>query len=105
MRTPTKDIFQGYRETDMVATFSNKGEEEEQEQGKNGYWRNELYSLGILEPRRKKKQEEEVVKDNKAELENLADIIKQAMFQDYKVAYSEGGNEHKEEAQSTVTVG
>jgi hypothetical protein len=78
----------------MVATFSKKGEENEQEQGKNGYWRNELYSLGILEPRRKKKQEEEV-KDNKAELENLADIIKQSMFEDYKLAYSEGGNEHK----------
>jgi hypothetical protein len=91
----------------MVATFSKKGEEEEQEQGKNEYWRNELYSLGILEPRRKKKQEEEEeVKDNKAELENLADIIKQSMFEDYKLAYSEGGgNEHKEEAQSTVTVG
>ncbi len=39
------------------------------------------------------------------ELENLADIIKQAMFQDYKVAYSEKGDMHKEEAQSTVTVG
>ena len=89
----------------MVATFSKKGEEEEQEEGKNEYWRNELYSLGILEPRRKKKQEEEEVKENKAELENLADIIKQSMFEDYKLAYSEGGNEHKEEAQSTVTVG
>ena len=84
-----------------MATFSRKGEEEEQQQGKNGYWRNELYSLGVLEPKRKKKEE---VKDNKAELENLADIIKQAMFQDYKVAYSEEGDAHKEEAQSTVTV-
>jgi hypothetical protein len=27
------------------------------------------------------------------------------MFQDYKVAYSEKGNAHKEEALSTVTVG
>ncbi|HZB74402.1 MAG TPA: hypothetical protein VE378_06620, partial [Nitrososphaeraceae archaeon] len=69
-----------------MATFSKKGEEEEQ-QGKNGYWRNELYSLGILEPKRKKKDED--VKDNKAELENLADIIKQSMFEDYKLAYSE----------------
>ncbi len=90
----------------MVAGFSKKREEEEQ-QGKNGYWRNELYSLGILEPKRKKKGEakEEEVKDNKAELENLADIIKQSMFDDYKLAYSEEGNEHKEEAESTVTVG
>jgi hypothetical protein len=27
------------------------------------------------------------------------------MFQDYKVAYSEEGDAHKEEAESTVTVG
>ena len=88
----------------MVATYSKKGEEEEQQQGKNGYWRNELYSLGVLEPKRKKKKEEEV-KDNKAELENLADIIKQSMFEDYRLAYSEEGDAHKEEAESTVTAG
>jgi len=86
----------------MVAGFSKKGEEEEQ-QGKNGYWNNELCSLGITEQKRKKKEEE--VKDNKAELENLANIIKQAMFEDYKLAYSEEGDAHKEEAESTVTVG
>ena len=103
--THNETYSKGYGETDMVATFSKKGEEEEQEQGKNEYWSNELYSLGILEPGRKKKQVEEEVKYNKAELENLADIIKQSMFQDYKLAYSVGGNEHKEEAQSTVTVG
>ncbi len=89
-----------------MATFSKKGEEEEQQQGKNGYWRNELYSLGVLEPKRKKKEEEEEeVKDNKTELENLADIIKQSMFEDYRLAYSEKGDAHKEEAESTVTVG
>ena len=87
-----------------MATFSKKGEEEEQRQGKNGYWRNELYSLGVLDPKRKKNKEEEV-KDNKAELENLADIIKQSMFEDYRLAYSEEGDTHKEEAESTVTVG
>jgi hypothetical protein len=27
------------------------------------------------------------------------------MFEDYKVAYSEKGDAHKEEAQATVTVG
>ena len=89
-----------------MATFSKKGEEEEEQQGKNGYWRNELYSLGVLEPKRKKKkEEEEQIKDNKAELENLADIIKQSMFEDYRLAYSEEGDAHKEEAKSTVTVG
>jgi hypothetical protein len=82
-----------------VAKLSKK-EEQQQQQAKNGYWQNELDSLGI-EP----KQKEELNDNNKEELENLADIIKQAMFQDYKVAYSEKGNEHKEEAESIVTVG
>jgi hypothetical protein len=66
-----------------MATFSKKGEEgKEQQQAKSSYWQNELYSLGILERRLKKKGEE--IKDNKVELENLADIIKQSMFEDYK---------------------
>jgi hypothetical protein len=68
------------------------------QQTKKSYWQNELNSLGI-EP----KQKTELNDDD--ELENLADIIKEAMFQDYKVAYSEKGDAHKEEAQSTVTVG
>jgi hypothetical protein len=71
----------------------------QQQQAKNGYWQNELDSLGI-EPKQKKEPN-----DNKEELENLADTIKQAMFQDYKIAYSEEGDAHKEEAQSTVTAG
>jgi hypothetical protein len=84
-----------------MAKLSKKEAEQEQQQRqqtKNGYWQNELDSLGI-EP----KQKTEL--NDKEELENLADIIKQAMFQDYKVAYSEKGDAHKEEAQSTVTVG
>jgi hypothetical protein len=75
-----------------------KKKEQPQQQAKKGYWQNELDSLGI-EP----KQKEELNDDE--ELENLADIIKQAMFQDYKIAYSEKGDAHKEEAESTVTVG
>ena len=75
-----------------------KKEAEQQLQAKNRYWQNELDSLGI-EPKQKTE-----LNDNE-ELEKLADIIKQAMFQDYKVAYSEEGDAHKEEAQSTVTVG
>ncbi|MDQ3561900.1 MAG: hypothetical protein M3307_00975 [Thermoproteota archaeon] len=85
-----------------MAILSKKEAEEQQQQqrqAKNGYWQNELNSLGI-EPKQKNE-----LNDNKEELENLADIIKQAMFQDYKLAYSEEGNAHKEEAQSTVTVG
>ncbi len=73
---------------------------QQQQQAKNSYWQNELDSLGI-EPKQKKKE----LNDNKEELENLADIIKQEMFQDYKVAYSDKGDAHKEEAESTVTVG
>jgi hypothetical protein len=75
-----------------------KEEQQRQQQAKNGYWQNELYSLGI-EPKQKKELNDD------EELENLADIIKQAMFQDYKVAYSEKGDAHKEEALATVTVG
>ncbi len=75
-----------------------KKKEQQQQQAKNGYWQNELDSLGI-----ETKQKNELNDDE--ELENLADIIKQAMFHDYKVAYSEEGDAHKEEAQSTVTVG
>jgi hypothetical protein len=86
-----------------VAKLSKKEEQEQRQQAKNGYWQNELDSLGI-EPKQKKNE----LNDNnnkEEELENLADIIKQAMFQDYKVAYSEEGDAYKEEAESTVTVG
>ena len=85
-----------------MAILSKKEAEEQQQQqrqAKNGYWQNELDSLGI-EPKQKNE-----LNENKEELENLADTIKQAMFQDYKLAYSEEGDTHKEEAQSTVTVG
>jgi hypothetical protein len=84
-----------------VATISKKEEEKQlqQQQANNGYWQNELYSLGIVDPKQKKELNDD------EELENLADIIKQAMFEDYKVAYSEKGDAHKEEAQATVTVG
>jgi hypothetical protein len=86
-----------------VAKLSKKEEQEQRQQAKNGYWQNELDSLGI-EPKQKK-NELNVNNNKEEELENLADIIKQAMFQDYKVAYSEEGDAHKEEAESTVTVG
>jgi hypothetical protein len=75
-----------------------KKEEEQQQQAKKGYWQNELDSLGI-EPKQKKELSDD------EELENLSDNIKQAMFQDYKLAYSEKGDAHTEEAESTITVG
>jgi hypothetical protein len=86
-------------ESYIVPILSKKKEQPPQQQAKKGYWQNELDSLGI-EPKQKKKE----LNDDE-ELENLANIIKQAMFQDYKVAYSEKGDAHKEEAESTVTVG
>jgi hypothetical protein len=91
-RLQAGDIF-------IVATLSKKEQEQQKQQAKNGYWSSELESLGI-EPKRKTE-----LNDEEEELEKLADIIKQAMFQDYKVAYSEEDDAHKEEAQSTVTVG
>jgi hypothetical protein len=87
------------RSESYIVPLLSKEKEQLPQQNKKSYWQNELYSLGI-EPKQKKE-----LNDDEEELENLADIIKQAMFQDYKVAYSEEGNEHKEEAQSTVTVG
>ena len=72
--------------------------EEQQQQAKDDYWLNELDSLGI-EPKQKKEL------NDAEELENLADIIKQAMFQDYKIAYSEKGDTYREEAKLTVTFG
>jgi hypothetical protein len=62
------------------------------------YLKSELKSLGV-EPKRKNQL------NDKEELQNLSDNIKQAMFQDYKIAYSEKGDVHEEEAKSTVTVG
>jgi hypothetical protein len=81
-----------------MAKLSKKEEEQLQQQAKNGYWQNELDSLGI-EPKEKKELSDD------EELENLSDNIKQAMFQDYKLAYSEKGDAHTEEAESTITVG
>ena len=82
-----------------MPTISKK-EEQQQQQAQNGYWQNELYSLGISEPKESKE-----LNENKEELENLSDIIKQSMFQDYKIAYSEKGDMHKEEARATLAVG
>jgi hypothetical protein len=90
-------IGSSHSETYIVLTLSKK-EEQLQQQAKNGYWQNELLSLGI-EPKEKKEF------NDKEENENLSDNIKQAMFQDYKLAYSEKGDAHTEEANSTVTVG
>ena len=86
------------RSESHIVPILSKKKEQPQQQVKKSYWQNELDSLGI-EP----KQKNELNDDE--ELENLADIIKQAMFQDYKVAYSEEGDAHKQEAESTVTVG
>jgi hypothetical protein len=91
-------VYCSHSDACIVPTISKK-EEQLQQQAKSGYWQNELHSLGIVDPKQKKELNDD------EELENLADLIKQAMFQDYKVAYSEEGDTYKEEAQSTVTVG
>src|SRR5215213_1311668 len=88
-----------HSEAYIMLTLSKKEEQQRQQQAKNGYWQNELLSLGIVDPKEKKEF------NDKEENENLSDIIKQAMFQDYKLAYSEKGDAHTEEANSTVTVG
>ena len=59
-------------------------------------WNDELRSLGI-EPKRHNE-----LNDDDDELEHLVDIIKLSMYQDYKTAYSMNGDNHKEEAESTI---
>jgi hypothetical protein len=80
MRSPSSEIF------------------EKEHTDNKEYLKNELKSLGV-EPKRKDQLY------GKEELQDLSDNIKQAMFQDYKMAYSEKGDVHEEEAKSTVTVG
>jgi hypothetical protein len=52
------------------------------EKENEGYWQNELRSLGI-QPNRKNQL------NNKDELESLAENIKQVYYQDYKTAYDD----------------
>jgi hypothetical protein len=61
-------------------------EEEEERLAKNGYWENELRSLGI-EPRRK--NELNYIK----ELESLTHNIKHTFYRDFKNAYSSNNRE------------
>jgi hypothetical protein len=68
----------------IVPTISKK-EEQQQQQAKDGYWQNELDSLGIESKEKKEFNDRE-------ENEKLSDIIKQSMFQDYKIAYSDKGD-------------
>ncbi len=56
---------------------------------KKDFWENELRSLGI-EPKR----ENEL--NDKAEIEALAEMIKQVYYQDYKTAYSDIKNYNNE---------
>ena len=64
---------------------------------KVGYWLNDLRSLGI-EPTRSCEL------NDQNELENLANNVKDSMFQDYKTAYGINGDQFKEEANSTISV-
>ena len=62
-----------------------KKEDQEDLSDKKEYWQNELKSLGI-EPKRQNDL------NDKAELEALAEIIKEVYFQDYKTAYGNSSN-------------
>jgi len=81
----------------IILTFSKK-EKQLQQQAKNSYWQNELLSLRIVTPKEKKEL------NDKEELQNLSNSIKQAIFQAYKLAYGDKGDTHTEEVKSTVTV-
>ena len=64
---------------------------------KKSYLEADLRSLGI-EPTKKNEL------NDKAEIQNLVDIVKGSMYQDYKTAYSKKGDQFKDEAKSTVDV-
>jgi len=76
----------------FVETFEKKYKDDKE------YLKKELESLGV-DPKRNNQL------NDKEELQDLSDSIKQSMFQDYKVAYGEQGDVRKEEAKSTITVG
>jgi CRISPR/Cas system CMR-associated protein Cmr5 small subunit len=76
----------------FIETFEKENRDDKE------YLKNELESLGV-DPKRNNQL------NDKEELQNLSDNIKQSMFQDYKVAYGEQGDMRKEEAKSTITVG
>jgi hypothetical protein len=59
------------------------------------HWLNELRSLGISPDTNNE--------FNREELKDFVEIIKRSMYEDYKLAYSEKGEEHKVEAESTIT--
>jgi hypothetical protein len=63
---------------------------------KEAYLYDELKSLGI-DPNRK-------IGLNGGELHDLAKNLKQSMFDNYKLAFSENGEKFEEEARSTITV-
>ena len=56
-----------------------------------------MRSLGI-NPKKK------IVANDKKELEGLVDNVKQSLYQDYKIAYGIDGDQHKEEAESTINI-
>ncbi|GEM_PF-6438241 len=61
------------------------------------YWLDELRSLGISPDRTNEFNDEK-------ELGNLAEILKQAMLQDYGTACSEKGEKYEQEAKATISV-
>ena len=55
----------------------------------------ELQSLGI-------NAKDERLKGSRQELAALADVIKKSMYEDYKLAYSDKGDECEQETKATV---
>ena len=71
---------------------------------KRRYWQNELKSLGI-EPKimEEKKNNDNYEPNDYEDLQNLADVLKLSMFQDYKnAAYGKQGKKHKQEEEVEV---
>jgi hypothetical protein len=71
--------------TPIAEALKKEDEEGEHLSDKKEYWQNELKSL-VIEPKRQNDL------NDKAELEALAEIIKEVYYQDYKIAYGNSNN-------------
>jgi len=51
-----------------------------------GWWKNELQSLGMVDAKRSDELDNDN-NDNKTELKDLAENVKEMMYQQYEIAY------------------
>lgn len=82
----------------MMSSFlSNKN------QDRKGYWLNELRSLGI-HPKEGFSENEDSFNNSIEELANHAETIKQILYQEYKMTYSDRMAELQDESRDVIVI-